>query len=247
MRYDLQKDFSATLRKISGMGFREVEIPQLYGRSAKEMEAALEQNHLKATSFLCSYQQLRDSLPEIIRAAKALGVQYAGCSWIPHGDRLTREEAEEAAALFNKVGAELKARHLHFIYHTHGYEFVPTGSGETLMDVLVKEMKPGIADFEMDIFWVWAGGQDPALLLKKYPGRFVALHLKDMKEGTPTGSYSGSAPEESSVALGSGAIDIPAVLRAALQTGVKKFYIEDEAREAASQIPVSLKYIQSLP
>ena len=115
------------------------------------------------------------------------------------------------------------------------------------MDVLAQEMQPGIADFELDIFWVWAGGQDPALLLKKYPGRFVALHLKDMKEGTPTGSYSGSAPDTSSVALGEGSIDIPGVLRAALLTGVKKYYIEDEAPDAVEQIPVSLKYLQSLP
>ena len=190
---------------------------------------------------------MSDSLPKIIQDAKDLNVQYVGCTWIPHGDQLTQEEVDKAAVLFNKIGAELKAQHLHFIYHTHGYEFIPTASGETLMDVLAREMKPGIADFEMDIFWVWSGGQDPALLLKKYPGRFVALHLKDMKEGTPTGQYSGSAPEASSVALGKGTIDIPAVLRAALQTGVKKFYIEDEARDAAKQIPQSLKYIQSLP
>jgi sugar phosphate isomerase/epimerase len=68
-----------------------------------------------------------------------------------------------------------------------------------------------------------------------------------MKDGTPTGQYSGSAPEASSVALGKGRIDIPAVLRAALRTGVKKFYIEDEAKNAAKQIPQSLNYIYSLP
>ena len=247
LRYDLQKDFTGTLKAIRQMGFTEVELPELYGRSGKEMKKVLQQNQLKPTSILWSYQLLRDSLPKIIREAKALGVQFVGCSWIPHGDQLTRAETDNAAALFNRVGAKLKAQQLHFIYHIHGYEFVPASSGETLMDVLAREMKPGIADFEMDIFWVWSGGQDPALLLRKYPGRFVALHLKDMKEGTPTGGYSGSAPEESSVALGNGAIDIPAVLRAALQTGVKKFYIEDEARDAATQIPVSLRYIQSIP
>jgi sugar phosphate isomerase/epimerase len=247
LRDNLQKDFDGTLKAIRKMGFTEVEVPQLYGRTAKGMKNALSKNDLMPTSLLCSYEQLSDSLPEIIQNAKDLNVKYVGCTWIPHGDQLTQEEVDKAAVLFNKIGAELKAQHLHFIYHTHGYEFVPTASGATLMDVLAREMKPGIADFEMDIFWVWSGGQDPALLLKKYPGRFVALHLKDMKEGTPTGQYSGSAPEASSVALGKGTIDIPAVLRAALQMGVKKFYIEDEAMDAAKQIPQSLKYIQSLP
>ena len=247
LRDALQKDFPGTLQLMHRMGFTEVEVPQLYGRSAVEMRKALLQNHLEPTSLLCSYEQLRDSLDKMISDAQALHVKYVGCTWIPHGSVLTREDADKAAALFNKVGAVLKAHHLHFIYHTHGYEFIPTSSGETLLDVLVKEMKPGIADFEMDVFWVYHGGEDPALLLKKYPGRFVALHLKDMKEGTPTGEYTGSTPETNDVALGKGMIDMPAVLRAALQTGVKKFYIEDEAPTAAEQIPVSLKYIQSLP
>lgn len=247
LRYDLQKDFMGTLRSIRQMGFTEVEVPELYGLSAEKLKRALQQNHLAPSSMLCGYEQLRDSLPKIIQEAKTLGVAYVGCSWIPHGNQLTREDAIKAVALFNKVGVQLKAHHLHFIYHLHGYEFVPTPSGETLMDVMAQGMKPGIADFEMDIFWVWSAGADPVLLLNKYPGRFLALHLKDMKEGTPTGGYSGSAPEASSVALGKGTINIPAVLRVAIQTGVKKFYIEDEARNAAKQIPVSLKYIQSLP
>lgn len=247
LRARLQKDFSGTLQIIRQMGFTEVELAQLYGYTAPQLKKILSRHKLRPTSLLCSYELLRDSLDKVIRDAKALHVQYVGCTWIPHKKVLTREDVDKAAALFNMVGAAMKAQQLHFMYHIHGYEFIPASSGETLMDVLAQEMQPGIADFELDIFWVWAGGQDPALLLKKYPGRFVALHLKDMKEGTPTGSYSGSAPDTSSVALGEGSIDIPGVLRAALLTGVKKYYIEDEAPDAAEQIPVSLKYLQSLP
>jgi len=247
LRDNLQKNFSGTLQAIHQMGFTDVELPQLYGRRAQDLKKILLRHDLDPTSLLCDYDLLRDSIDKVIQDAKALHVQYVGCNWIPHGNTLTREDVDKAAALFNKVGAALKAQHLRFMYHIHGYEFIPTSSGETLMDILAQEMKAGIADFELDIFWVWDGGQDPALLLKKYPGRFIALHLKDMKEGTPTGNYSGSAPGTSSVELGKGVIDIPAVLRAAIQTGVQKFYIEDEAPNAADQIPGSLHYLQSLP
>lgn len=247
LRDDLKKDFTGTLQAIREMGFKEVELPQLYGRTAEDLRKILRQHDLRPTSLLCSYEQLRDSIDQVIRDAKALKVQYVGCSWIPHGQTLTRQDADRAAALFNEAGAALKKHRIRFMYHIHGYEFVPTSGGETLLDVLMQKMNPGIADFELDIFWVWAGGQDPALLLKKYPGRFVALHLKDMKEGTPTGSYSGAAPDASSAEVGKGVIDIPAVLRAALQTGVQKFYIEDESPDAAGQIPGSLRYLRSLP
>ena len=56
LRYDLQKDFDGTLKAIRQMGFTEVEVPQLYGRTAKGMKNALSKNHLRPTSLLCSYE-----------------------------------------------------------------------------------------------------------------------------------------------------------------------------------------------
>ena len=43
--------------------------------------------------------------------------------------------------------------------------------------------QPGIADFEMDTMWIVWAGQDPVGLLKKYPGRWPLMHLKDPKKG----------------------------------------------------------------
>lgn len=246
-RNELKKDFSGTLKEISKMGFTEIELPELYGYEAKYLRDILFHNGLKPSSLLYNYATLRDSIEKVIREAKALDVRYVGCSWLPHGKVLTENDVDRAVVLFNKIGTELKKHNIRFMYHVHGYEFVPTLSGETLMDIMVQKMKPGIADFELDVFWAWAGGQDPALLLKKYPGRFLALHLKDMKEGTPTGIYSGrSFPDESSVELGKGVLDIRTVLLAAIQTGVQKFYIEDESPNAVFQIPNSLQYIETI-
>ncbi|HUB83321.1 MAG TPA: hypothetical protein VMB03_31190 [Bryobacteraceae bacterium] len=81
-------------------------------------------------------------------------------------------------------------------------------------------------------------------LLRRYPTRFLLAHLKDLRKGPRVGDLSGRAPEQASVALGAGAIDFPAVLRAAQDIGVKRYYIEDEAPEAAAQIPASMKYLQ---
>jgi hypothetical protein len=46
--------------------------------------------------------------------------------------------------------------------------------------------------------------------------------------------------------LGEGMIDIPGVLRAANESGVKHHFIEDEHPESEKQIPRSLKYLASL-
>lgn len=68
--------------------------------------------------------------------------------------------------------------------------------------------------------------------LEKYPSRFSLVHLKDLRKGTPTGDLSGKAPDETSVVLGTGQLDFPAILRAAGKAGVRRYYIKDESPDA---------------
>ena len=97
----------------------------------------------------------------------------------------------------------------------------------------------------MDVFWIAWAGQNPVEYLRRYPGRFPLMHLKDLQKRV-TGNQTGQAPEEVSVALGDGSIDFPSILKVARQVRVERFYIEDESPLAARQIPVSLRYFESL-
>jgi sugar phosphate isomerase/epimerase len=96
------------------------------------------------------------------------------------------------------------------------------------------------------VYWAFHGGQDPTMLLRKYPGRFVALHLKDMAYGQSTGEYSGGTPLTSDVALGTGQIDFTPIMRAAIETGVKYYFIEDENADVKQHLPVTLRYMKGL-
>src|ERR1041384_6261747 len=98
----------------------------------------------------------------------------------------------------------------------------------------------------MDIFWMVFAQQDPAKWLQRYPGRFPLMHVKDIRKGTPLGGSPGDVPEEASVILGQGLVDIPAALHAAQATGVHHYYIEDEAVDATQQIPQSLRYLRTI-
>jgi sugar phosphate isomerase/epimerase len=69
--------------------------------------------------------------------------------------------------------------------------------------------------------------------------------LKDLAKGTPRNG-SGSAPDEASVAIGSGVLRWPDILRAARAAGVARYYIEDESPRAPAQVPVSTKYLAGL-
>ncbi len=96
------------------------------------------------------------------------------------------------------------------------------------------------------MFWVVRGGGNPVQLMTKYPGRFKLLHLKDLEKGIATGDPTGAAPDETSVVLGTGQLDFPAIFRAARATGATHFYIEDEHPNAEAQIPKTLEYLRGL-
>lgn len=98
----------------------------------------------------------------------------------------------------------------------------------------------------MDIFWIVYGFQDPVKMLHQYPGRFPLMHVKDIRKGTVLGGIPADVREEESVPLGRGLVHIPETLRAAEMTGVRHYYIEDEAVDAAAQLPLSLRYLKSL-
>jgi sugar phosphate isomerase/epimerase len=52
------------------------------------------------------------------------------------------------------------------------------------MDILLKGTDPSLVTFEMDAGWVTAAGHDPFAMLKKHPGRFTQMHVKDIKATT---------------------------------------------------------------
>ena len=99
--------------------------------------------------------------------------------------------------------------------------------------------------FEMDVFWIKQAGQDPLALLKKHSSRWILLHLKDRKKGTPN-SLNGHAPDETNVVLGKGDVGIAEIMKEAKAIGIKHYFIEDESPLAEEQIPKSLAYLKSL-
>lgn len=242
-------DLPAALALTKKMGFTDVETARSYGQhTAAEMRHMLDGLGLTCSSIHASYDDLASGLDGVARDAKTLGASYVVVAWIPHVGPFTESVARSAIANFNKWGDALKKQGLHFCYHPHGYEFAPpkdSGNG-TLFDLIASKTKAGTVDFELDIFWAWHAGQDPVALMRKYPDRFPLLHLKDMQKGVPTGVFTGKLPGNDSVVLGHGQLDMPAILKEAAAIGVKESYVEDEADNASSQIPLSMEYLKSL-
>ncbi len=245
LREIFAKNVPLGLQFARNFGFVEVELAGTYGIPPEKYRVLLDRYGLKPIGAIYDYNLYANEPEKIIQEAKALGLAYAGCAWIPHDGPLTEEAVKKAAATFNKAGELLAKNGIQFFYHNHGYEFVPCKEG-TLFDVLMRETDPRLVVFEMDVFWVVHPAQDPVALLKKYPNRWRLFHVKDMRNTTQTGLLTGGTDMKNDVSIGSGKIDIAAALREATNAGVEHFFIEDESPDVVEQIPLSLRCLGSL-
>jgi sugar phosphate isomerase/epimerase len=245
LRDQFAKDVPGTLDEVKNFGIKYAELATTYRIPPEKFKQELSARGIKPISAHFGFERYRDDAEGVAKEAKALGLEYAGCAWIPHTGDFDEKTCREAIAVFNKAG-EVMAKHgLKFFYHVHGFEFQPHGQG-TLLDLLFQETNPKYVNYEMDIFWIVFPGQDPVKLLEKYPTRWRLMHLKDMRKGTPTGSLTGGTDVKNDAALGQGLMDLPAILDAAKKAGVKWYFIEDESPWSEKQIPQSLRYLEQV-
>jgi sugar phosphate isomerase/epimerase len=245
LREQFKKDVPGSFDEVKRFGFTYAELAGRYDLSIDKFNQELATRGIKPISTHFPYERYRDDAEGAAREARALGLKYAGCAGIPHRGDFDEKTCREAIAVFNKAGEILAKQGLKFFYHVHGFEFQPHGQG-TLLDLLITETNPKYVSYQMDIFWIVFPGQDPVKLLQKYGHRWELMHLKDMRKGTPTGALTGSTSVTNDVPLGSGLMDMPAILRAAKQAGVKWYFIEDESPWSERQIPQSLKFLEQV-
>lgn len=243
-----KKDLPAALDLIKGYGLTQIETWNVPNTPAAMLAEGLKARGLQAVSAHMSYEAFKKDPAAVIRDAQALGVKYVIIPIVPRAKEGFKEaDARRVAAEFNAFGEACRAAGLRFGYHPHGFEFTPTGTeGEVVFDVLARETKPELVCFEMDVFWAFHAGMDPVKLLRKYSGRWVLMHVKDIRKGAPTGLSTGGAPPTDKVPVGTGQIDWPAVLRTAREVGVQHYFIEDESLLPEQYIPESLKYLRGL-
>ncbi|WP_343487929.1 sugar phosphate isomerase/epimerase [Allomuricauda sp. d1] len=245
LRHQMEKDVPGTLEKIQSWGISNLEEGNggTHGYSMPEYKALLSKHDLSIVSVSGSYEDFRDAPEKIIKKAKDYGAKYAVCFWIPHNDTIfTIEETRKAVNAFNKAGKKMKAEGITLAYHPHGYEFRPYGDG-LLMDHMIKSAEH--FDFEMDVYWFAHPGEDPLEWLRKYPEKFKLMHLKDCQKGVK-GNQNGTSDVETNVVLGSGQIDIAAIIVEAKKMNIDYLFIEDESSKVMEQIPKSLNFIKSL-
>ena len=142
----------------------------------------------------------------------------------------TVEGLKAECDLMNKIGDEANKRGIKFGYHNHNLEFATlANTNQTFEDFLITNTDPKKVFFELDVYWITIGGQDPVAYLKKYPKRFQALHIKD--------EY---------VVGASGKIDYKAIFNQFYKNGYKDWFVEMEGKMTKEQREQSMAMMEAM-
>ena len=202
LREAFAEDFEGTIRQVAEIGFAGIEPWEGLMTDVAEKKKLYDALGLQTPSVHYGLP-IGDKKNEILDNVAALG-----CSRVilPHinPDYFTSEDGIKTVAdILNEANEVGQAHGLTIHYHNHDFEFQDL-NGRPAIEHLIEQVDPAVK-FELDTYWIQVGGYDPAEFVRKMGNRSPLLHIKD-----------GPADNRESdmTALGTGAIDIPALIAA---------------------------------
>jgi sugar phosphate isomerase/epimerase len=247
VRDDMKKDPAGTLKKLSQMGYKYVEHAgyyngKFYGYSIPDFRKLLTDNGLKMDSghdFLGSKQwnkntnDFTDEWKKTIDDAAAIGMKYVISPGVDESLCQNMSDFRHYMDMFNKTGELCKKAGTHFAFHNESYEFNHSLDGTLIYDLILQSTDKNLVAQQMDIGNMYEPGGRAMDYLKKYPGRFLLMHVKDeMKRDTP--DQNGNTYE--SCLLTKGVIPVKEIVDYARKTGTKYFIIEQESYQDKTPI-----------
>lgn len=225
----------SVFRQLRDMGYTAVEAAnyangRFYGISPEQFRADCEAAGLKALSSHATRGLTDEEIAnhdfteamkwwnEAIAAHKAAGMTYLVTPWgnVPK----TLEEAQTLCDYHNTIGAKCNEAGLKYGYHTHSHEFKNIGDTDRMwIGYMMENIAPENMFWQMDVYWAVMAGKSPVEYIKKYPGRFAMLHIKDQYE------------------LGqSGMVNFEPIFNAAAQSGLENFVVEQDGTDGVHPI-----------
>lgn len=232
LRHAFAADPVGALERIRQVGYDEIEVAAPPETDFAPLAARMREIGLGSPSMHVGLAEMMAQPGKVLDAAKVLGCRFIVLPFVnPEG------------ADWNGVVAELTAfarrardaGDFRVAYHHHHFEF-DWARGLRPFDVLVEESDPALIHFELDVYWLKRGGEDPQAMIETLGARVKLLHLKDM-------GVDGKFAD-----VGSGTLDFPALIAAGRSVGVEHFFVEHDAppEPGWSSVEASLRYLRGL-
>lgn len=243
VRDDMKKAPLETLKGIAKMGYKYVEHAnyvdgKFYGYTPAEFKKVLDDLHLKMPSghtvmnskhWDASANDFTPQWKQTVADAALVGQEFVISPWLDDEYRKSTDDLKRFMDVFNKSGELCKTQGMKFGYHNHNFEFSTQLDGKQLYDVILENTDPELVIHQLDIGNMYGAGGRAADVIKKFPGRFASMHVKDEIKSTK-GEM--EEPYESTV-IGKGVIGTKEIVALGKKIGgTKHFIIEQESYQA---------------
>ncbi len=214
----LDEDFDGTLKRLAEMGYDGIEFCGNYGGyEGKELAKFLTHLGLDAVSAHLDYEDCLNNLDYHLDILKETGCDLVVCPWI---NVKTKEDEQIAAENLLKIAEKCVMKGFQFAYHNHAWEIERKDENGCILDKFMEVGDPLLLA-ELDVGWIGFVGENPEDYIRKYAGRVIALHLREIEK----------IDEKSvDVLFDKGPVDIKAVIKLGEKMGVEHFIVEHETQ-----------------
>ena len=245
VRDDMKKDPLSTLQQLSKMGYKHVEHAnyidrKFYGYSASEFRKVLDDSGLKMPSghtvmrkehWEDAKKDFTDAWKHTVEDAAVMGQMYVISPWLDESLRKNQDDLKKFLEVFNKSGELCKKSGMMFGYHNHDFEFSEKFGDVLMYDIILQNTDPKMVIHQLDMGNLYNGGATALDVVKKWPGRFQSMHVKDeIKASSGNDRYE-------STKLGAGIVPVKEVIDIGRKSGgTIHFIIEQESYQGKAPL-----------
>lgn len=213
------EDITASLKKVRQIGYNAIQVSGMGPIEPQALKEIADAEQLTICATHIPFDQMQNNLEEVVAKHKLWGCRYVGLGGLPVPYRESVATITQFAKEASEVGKRLAEHGLRFMYHNHDFEFAKY-DGRTMMEILFEESDPETFDFEIDTYWVQAGGASPEDWVRKVGGRMKVVHFKDMGVTKDRKIFMAE--------VGEGNLSWPALIQACKDTGVEWCVVEQD-------------------
>lgn len=216
-RCQTPEDFKKAMKQVADIGYKGVQVSGVGPMDPQFIRDCCDDNGLEIVCTHISFDEMLKDLDAVIQKHKTYGCAYPGIGSMP------REYLEDGVpgirrfiAKVNDVARRLEAEGMSFLYHNHAFEFQRVENW-LVIQLLMEECIEAV-QFELDTYWVQAGGANPVKYL--YGRSADVIHFKDMI----------GSPKNTSLitTVGSGNLDWEEIIKACRATRVRWAMVEQD-------------------
>lgn len=234
------EDIAKSIKKVKAIGYDAMQVSGFGPIAPKELRKIADDNGVEICATHTGFDRMRDETQAVIDDHHILGCKYPAIGGLPQPYREAGEPGyKKFAQEATEVGRKFAAAGLTFGYHNHNFEFQKFGN-RTALQLILEETDPQAVQLEIDVYWVQAGGADPAEWIRKAKGRIDLIHVKDMAiEGR----------EQKFAEVGEGNLNWAAILEAGRESGTRWYIVEQDRtydRDPFDSLKISFNNLKAM-